>query len=62
MGHACGSKSSGSIYGPVAGSCEHGSGHSVSIKGAKFLDQLSDYELLKEDSAPWSYLVVWLVG
>jgi hypothetical protein len=25
-------------------------------KGGKFLDQLSDYQFLKNDSAPWSQL------
>jgi hypothetical protein len=29
---------SGSGYGPVAGSCEHGNEHSVSIKGEESLD------------------------
>jgi hypothetical protein len=32
--------SSGSGYGPVARSCEHGNGPSVSIKGEEFLDWL----------------------
>jgi hypothetical protein len=40
--------------GAVAGSCEHSNKHSGSIKGAKFLDLLSDCQLLKRDSAPWS--------
>jgi hypothetical protein len=35
----------------VAGSCEHGNKISGSIKGEKFTEQLSDYQLLK-DSAP----------
>jgi hypothetical protein len=38
----------------VAGSCEHGDEPSDSIKGGEFLGQLSDYQLLKKDSAPWS--------
>jgi hypothetical protein len=33
----------------VAGSCEHGNEPSGSIKGGKFLDWLSDYQLLKKD-------------
>jgi len=37
----------------VAGSCEHGNEPSGSKKGGKFLDYLSDYELLKEGFAPW---------
>jgi hypothetical protein len=35
----------------VAGCCEHGNEISDSIKGGEFLDQLSDYQLLKKDSA-----------
>jgi hypothetical protein len=37
--------------GPRAGPCEHGNEPSVSLKGGEFLDQLSDYKLLKKDSA-----------
>jgi hypothetical protein len=37
----------------VAGCCEHGNEPPGSIKGEEFLDQLSDYKLLKNDSAPW---------
>jgi hypothetical protein len=33
----CGVNSSGSEYGAVVGSCEHGNETSGSIKGAKFL-------------------------
>jgi len=39
-------------YGPVAGFCEHGNEPSGSIKSGKFLDQLSDCQLLKKHSAP----------
>jgi hypothetical protein len=46
--------SNGSGQDPVAGSCEHGSEPSSSIKSRNFLTNLSDYQLLKEDSAPWS--------
>jgi hypothetical protein len=35
-------------------SCEHGNEPWGSIKGGKFLNQLSDYQLFKLDSAPWS--------
>jgi hypothetical protein len=35
------------------GCCEHGNEHSVSIKGGEFVDQLSDYQLLKKNSAAW---------
>jgi len=35
----------------VAGSCERGNGTSDSIKGGDFHGQLSDYQLLKKDSA-----------
>jgi hypothetical protein len=44
----CGLDSSGS--GPVMGSCEHGNEPLGSIKGEEF-DWVSDYQLLKEDSA-----------
>jgi hypothetical protein len=35
----------------VAVSCEHGNEHPGSVKGRKFLDQFSDYQLLTNDSA-----------
>jgi hypothetical protein len=35
--------------GPVTDSCEHGDGPLGFIKGGKFLDWLSDYQLLKKD-------------
>jgi hypothetical protein len=38
----------------VAGSCEHDTEPSGSIEGGKFFDHLSDYQVLKKDSAPWS--------
>jgi hypothetical protein len=38
----------------VADCCEHGNEPSGSIKCEKFLDYLSDYQLLKKDYAPWS--------
>jgi len=39
----------------VACLCEDGNELWYSIKGGEFLDQLSDYQILKDDSAPWSY-------
>jgi hypothetical protein len=43
-------------YRPVVGSCEYCNTSllSVSIKGGEFIDCLSSYQLLKEDSVPWS--------
>jgi hypothetical protein len=38
----------------LEGSCEHGDEPSGPIKGRKFLDEVSDYQLLKKDSSPWS--------
>jgi len=38
----------------MAGCFEHGNGHSGSIKGGEFLDQLGEYKFRKKDSAPWS--------
>jgi hypothetical protein len=43
--------------GPVAVSSEHGNELRVPWKAGKFLDQLSEYQFLKKDSAPWSWLV-----
>jgi len=48
-----GLNSAGSGWSPVAGSCEHGNEPSGSVKGDGVLDQLNDYQLLKEDSASW---------
>jgi hypothetical protein len=39
--------------GPTAGPRENGNEHSGSIKGKIFLNKMSDYELIKKDSAPW---------
>jgi hypothetical protein len=33
---------------------EHGNEPSGSIKSEKYLDQLSDYYILKKDGTPWS--------
>jgi hypothetical protein len=41
-------------YCPKAGCCEHGNEHRVSIGDEEFIDQLGDYQLLKEDSVSWS--------
>jgi hypothetical protein len=38
----------------VAGCCEHGNEPSGCLKGGELLDWLSDCQLLKKDSAPWS--------
>jgi predicted deacylase len=37
----------------VEGSCEHGNELSGSIKCWEILEWLSDWQLLKKDSAPW---------
>jgi len=44
--------SSGSGEDLVVGSCQHGNEPSGCIKDGEFLDQLSDYQLLKYNSAP----------
>jgi hypothetical protein len=36
----------------VAGCCEHGNELLGSIKGGEFIDLLSNYQLVKKDSAP----------
>jgi hypothetical protein len=45
--------SSGLEQEPVVGSCEHDNKPSGSIKW-EILEQISDWRLLKKDSAPWS--------
>jgi hypothetical protein len=35
------------------GACEHGNDPSDSIKCSVIFEQLSNYKLLKKDSAPW---------
>lgn len=37
---------------------EHGNEHSVTVKRGEFLKSLSDYQLIKNESMSWS----WLVG
>jgi hypothetical protein len=49
----CGLDSSGSEYGPVAGSCKHGDEPSGSIKGGEFFSSCAYYWLLKKDSGTW---------
>jgi hypothetical protein len=45
------------VWNKVGGcSFRHGNIPSDSIKGKQFLDQLSDYRFLKEDSVLWSLL------
>jgi hypothetical protein len=41
----------------VTGSCEYGNEISGSIKDGKFIDQVSNYQFLKEKYAPRSYLI-----
>jgi hypothetical protein len=38
----------------LEGTSEHSNEPSGSIKGREFLDWLSDFQLLKKDSAPWN--------
>jgi hypothetical protein len=45
----------------MAGSCEHGNESSVSIQGGGHLDKLSDYQILKRDSVPYSYLTSYII-
>jgi hypothetical protein len=41
-------RSAGLRRGPMVGCCEHGDENLDSIKGRDFLDQLSDYHLLRK--------------
>jgi hypothetical protein len=50
---------SGSGQGPVAGYCEDGNEHSGFMKRGEFLDQTSDYQLIK-DITSWSQSLVTL--
>jgi hypothetical protein len=38
----------------LKGSFERGNETSSSIRDGEFIDQLSEYQLLKKDSGPWS--------
>jgi hypothetical protein len=49
----CGLDLFDSRYELIAGSCEHNNGSSGCMKHGEF-DYLSDRQLLKKDSAPWS--------
>jgi hypothetical protein len=40
--------SSGSAWDPMVGCCEHTNESSACMKGARFLDQLSNYQFLKD--------------
>jgi len=40
----------------VAGFCGNGNEPSGAIKGCKFFDYVSDYQLLRANAAVWSYL------
>jgi hypothetical protein len=40
--------------GSSGGLCEYGSKYSVSTKCGEYLDELSYYELLKEDTTLWN--------
>jgi len=42
--------SSGSAQGPGTGSCQYNSKPAGSMKGAEFIGQLTDYQLLKDSS------------
>jgi hypothetical protein len=44
--------STGSGQDPVTCACEHGNEPPDFIKGEVFLDQVSDYQVLKKDSSP----------
>jgi hypothetical protein len=41
----------------VAGCCEHANEHSGSVKCGELCDWLRNCQLLKNDPAPWSWLV-----
>jgi hypothetical protein len=40
------------------GSCEHGNEPSGSMKGGKFLDQVSDCQIFKTDFSSFSYCLI----
>jgi hypothetical protein len=52
--------SSGSGQNPVIGSCEYDNVSSNSIKGVEILDQLSNYQLLKD--CPWNLFPYYIEG
>jgi hypothetical protein len=50
----CGLNSPRSGYGSLVGFCEHGNELKGSMKGWEYLEQPSNSQLPKKDSAPWS--------
>jgi hypothetical protein len=51
----CRLDSSGSAQFPLAESCGHESGHVGSIRGAQYLSYRGDNQLVKKNSASWSW-------
>jgi hypothetical protein len=47
-------------YGQVVGCCEQGNEISAAMKCREFINYLKIYDVLKEDSAPCSYLFIYL--
>jgi hypothetical protein len=41
--------------------CEHGSEASDAMKGWKFQNRLSDYQHIKKNFAPWSFLFIKII-
>jgi hypothetical protein len=52
--------SADSEEGPMAGCCAHCNEVSDFIKSRELFDQLSDYQLLKEDPVPWSECIFYV--
>jgi hypothetical protein len=46
--------------GSLAGWCEHGNEPSGSVKDGECFDQMSQYQLFKEYSAPWSWCLSFI--
>jgi len=46
--------------GPVVGSCKHSNEPLAPIRGREILEQLSNYQILKKVSVPYSQSVGWL--
>jgi hypothetical protein len=57
MARGCCLHSTGSRYDSVATSSKRDNESSGSLKGAELLRYLSDYQLLKKDSAAWSKVI-----
>jgi hypothetical protein len=49
-------------YGQIASADECGNELSISVNCREILEWLRTCSLLRKDSAPWSWLVGWLVG